>query len=161
MRILGIDPGFGRLGYGVIDKVGMEPQVVAYGVISTKPSASMPERLGQIYLEVGEIIEKHAPDCVASERQIFSANKTTALDVAKSLGVVMLLTAHRDLQWSDYTPAEVKMAVTGNGSADKSQVEFMVGRLLNLEGVKLVDDAADALAIALCHEQHERIRSKG
>jgi crossover junction endodeoxyribonuclease RuvC len=150
MRILGIDPGFGRLGYAIVHAQPAQLAAIEYGVISTDSTLQMPERLAQIYDEVSQLVERFAPDSAASERQIFSANKTTALDVSKALGVVMLAAAHRNLQWMDYTPAEVKMAVTGNGSADKRQVLYMVTRLLNLK-TQPGDDAADALAIAVCH----------
>jgi crossover junction endodeoxyribonuclease RuvC len=161
MRILGIDPGYGRMGYGLIEKVGMNLVTIEFGTVTTDSSDRMEVRLARIYERVKELIDRFAPDCIASERQIFSSNKTTGLDVSKALGVVMLACAHCDLPWVDYTPAEVKQAVTGSGSADKKQVQFMVARLLSLQGSALGDDASDALAIAICHAQRERIGSLG
>lgn len=161
MRILGIDPGYGRLGFGLIDRVGMDLVSIEFGTLTTDAKDRMEVRLAQIYDKVKELVDRFAPDCIASERQIFSSNKTTGLDVSKALGVVMLACAHCDLPWIDYTPAEVKQAVTGNGSADKKQVQFMVARLLSLQGSVLGDDASDALAIAICHAQRERIGSLG
>ncbi len=93
----------------------------------------------------------HQPDCVATERLLFSVNKTTAMDVAKALGVVLLVTARTHLPWREYSPPEVKRAVVGNGAADKKQVQFMVTKLLGLEKPPRPDDVADALAIAICH----------
>lgn len=144
------------MGYGIVDCHPARLRAIEFGVISTDSTLQMPERLAQIYDKVSKLVERFAPDAAASERQIFSANKTTALDVSKALGVAMLAATHRKLQWTDYTPAEVKMAVTGNGSADKPQVLYMITRLLNLDE-QPEDDAADALAVAVCHANRSRL----
>lgn len=138
------------MGFGLVDSYrgGLTP--IEYGVITTRSNLAMPERLAHIYDAVSELVERFSPEVAASEKQIFSANKTTALDVSKALGVAMVAATHRNLLWVDYTPTEVKLAVTGNGSADKRQVLYMITRLLNLRE-QPGDDAADALAIAVCH----------
>ncbi len=157
MIILGIDPGLERVGYGVIRREGSRMTMLDYGLIQT-PRIAITERLAQIHREVLELIEKHRPDAMATERQIFAANKTTALDVAKALGVVLLAGSEKGLDWAEYTPPEVKQAVVGVGSADKKQVEFMVTKLLSLDKPPKPDDVADALAIAICHSLRSRIQ---
>ena len=150
MIILGIDPGYERIGYGVIRKEGSRLTCLEHGLVST-PKIAMPERLAIIHTDVSALIEKWRPDALATERQVFAANRTTALDVAKALGVIVYLSAHYGLPWSEYTPAEVKAGVVGQGNADKKQVTFMVRRLLSLEKDPKPDDVADALAIAILH----------
>lgn len=158
MRILGIDPGFGRIGFAVIDKVKGDLCALDHGVIETDKTQKTPDRLAHIYTEILRIIKKWKPDCLVTERQIFGANRTTALDVAKALGVVLLASQASGIEWHEYTPNEVKLTVTGSGSADKKQIEFMVIRILNLKIAPKPDDVADALAIAICHSQHEKIK---
>lgn len=150
MTILGIDPGYGRVGYALVGKEGSRLRPIAYGLIETPP-ISMPDRLKIIYDRMLELIDEHQPDAMATERLLFTANKTTAMDVAKALGVILLAGHSRGLQWSEYSPPEIKQAVVGNGGADKKQVQFMVTRLLGLEETPKPDDVADALAIAICH----------
>jgi len=157
MIILGIDPGLERVGYGVIRREGSRLEVLAHGLIQT-PRVAITERLAQIHNEVLTLIETHRPDAMATERQIFAANKTTAFDVAKALGVILLASNEKGLEWAEYTPPEIKLAVVGNGAADKKQVEFMVTKLLNLAKPPKPDDVADALAIAICHAMRSRIR---
>lgn len=132
-------------------------QMIECGLIQT-PRIAITERLAQIHREVLALIEKHRPDSMATERQIFAANKTTALDVAKALGVILLAGSERGLDWAEYTPPEVKQGVVGNGAADKKQVEFMVTKLLSLDKPPKPDDVADALAIAICHALRTRIQ---
>ena len=150
MIILGIDPGYERIGYGVIRKDGSKLVSLEHGLITT-PRIAIPERLAIVHEDVSALIEKWRPDAMATERQIFAANRTTALDVAKALGVIVYLSAKYGLPWSEYTPAEVKSGVVGQGNADKKQVTFMVRRLLALESDPKPDDVADALAIAITH----------
>lgn len=150
MIILGIDPGYERIGYGVIRKEGSRLTCLEHGLVST-PKIAIPDRLAIIHTDVSALIEKWRPDAMATERQVFAANRTTALDVAKALGVIVYLSAHYGLPWSEYTPAEVKAGVVGQGNADKKQVTFMVRRLLSLEKDPKPDDVADALAIAILH----------
>ncbi len=156
MIILGIDPGLERIGYGFVRREGSTITPVAYGLIET-PRIAVPDRLLLISDELDGLIEKYTPDTVATERQIFAANKTTALDVAKALGVILLATSRKGLPWAEYTPPEIKLAVVGNGAADKKQVQFMVTRLLSLQDTPKPDDVADALAVAICHAFRSRV----
>ncbi len=150
MKILGIDPGFGRVGYGVILKEGSRLTPVAYGLIET-PQIPMPDRIRLVHERVLQLIDEHQPDGMATERLLFTVNKTTAMDVAKSLGGILLAASQKGLQWSEYSPPEVKQSVVGTGSAEKKQVQFMVAKLLGLSAPPKPDDVADALAIAICH----------
>lgn len=129
---------------------------LGFGLIKT-PQIALPDRLKIIHDEVEKLFEQYQPTALATERQLFAQNKTTALDVAKALGVVLLAGADSGLPWSEYTPAEVKQAVVGNGAADKKQIQFMVMRLLGLGQPPKPDDVADALAIAICHCFRSRI----
>jgi crossover junction endodeoxyribonuclease RuvC len=156
MIILGIDPGLERIGYGFVSREGSTLKPVAFGLIQT-PRIAIPDRLRLIDEEVLKLIEQYKPDTVATERQLFAANKTTALDVAKALGVILLACGKAGLPWAEYTPPEVKLAVVGNGAADKKQVQFMVSKLLGLKEAPKPDDVADALAIAICHAFRTRI----
>lgn len=151
--ILGIDPGFERLGWGVLKKEGSRLQCLGCGLVST-PRIAIPDRLRMIEDGVSEIIETHRPALLVTERQLFAANKTTALDVAKALGVVLLVGSKSGLEWREFTPPEVKKAVVGVGNADKRQVQFMVCKLLGLSETPKPDDVADALAIAICGAFH-------
>ncbi|MEQ1936391.1 MAG: crossover junction endodeoxyribonuclease RuvC [Fimbriimonadaceae bacterium] len=156
MRILGIDPGLERIGFGLVVREGSRLTAIEYGVILT-PRIILPDRLKLIYEEVTALIERSSPDKVATERLLFAANKTTAMDVSKSLGVILLATAHQNLEWTEYSPPEIKLAVVGNGAADKKQVQFMVTKLLSLKETPKPDDVADALAIAICHAFKSRV----
>ncbi|AIE87950.1 crossover junction endodeoxyribonuclease RuvC [Fimbriimonas ginsengisoli] len=156
MIILGIDPGLERIGYGVIRREGSKLTPIAYGLIQT-PRISVPDRVRLIHEQVLEIIDLHHPDSIATERLLFTVNKTTAMDVAKALGVILLASSLRGLPWAEYSPPEVKQSVVGNGNADKKQVQFMVQRILGLEKPPKPDDVADALAIAITHAFRSRI----
>lgn len=157
MIILGIDPGLERVGFGIVKREGSRITMIRCGLIQT-PRVAITERLAQIHREVLELIETYRPDAMATEKQIFAANKTTAFDVAKALGVILLASSEKGLEWSEYTPPEVKLGVVGNGAADKKQVEFMVTKLLGLEKPPKPDDVADALAIAICHALRTRVQ---
>ncbi len=148
MRILGIDPGFGTLGWAVVEK---DLRVAEYGVIETSPDCAIDERLLYIHTAITEIIQKHNPDCVAIERLFFAKNTKTALDVSKCIGVILLTTKLAGLTYKEYTPLQVKTALTGYGRATKNQILQMVVRLYSLKEIPQPDDAADALAIAACH----------
>ena len=150
MKILGIDPGFGRVGYGVILKIGSRITPVDYGLIET-PQIPMPDRIRLVYERTIELIDEHQPDAMATERLLFTVNKTTAMDVAKALGSILLACSQKGLEWTEYSPPEVKQSVVGNGNAEKKQVQFMVAKLLGLPAAPKPDDVADALAIAICH----------
>ncbi|MYB77069.1 MAG: crossover junction endodeoxyribonuclease RuvC [Chloroflexi bacterium] len=150
MRILGIDPGTARLGYGVIEDT---PQlsVVTYGCLTTPAKDSQPDRLFSIYRQLGEIFETAAPDEVAVEQLFFNQNITTAFAVGEARGIVLLRAAEAGCPVSDYSPLQVKQALVGYGRADKRQVQTMVSMALALEKPPRPDDAADALAVAICH----------
>ncbi|MBX7131754.1 MAG: crossover junction endodeoxyribonuclease RuvC [Fimbriimonadaceae bacterium] len=156
MRILGIDPGLERVGFGVIDREGSRLKPIAHGLIET-PRIALPDRLRLIHEGVTALIAEHKPDQLATERLLFSVNKKTAMDVAKGLGVVLLAGAQAGLPWMEMTPPEIKLAVVGNGAAEKKQVQFMVVRLLNLTETPKPDDVADALAIAIAAALRARI----
>ncbi len=159
MRILGIDPGTATTGYGVVDKAGSSPVLVDYGAITTSPKLSAPERLVDAYNQVNEIIDRYQPNVVVMERLFFAKNQTTAIAVGKAVGVMQLAAAQRGLQVVEYTPMEVKQAVVGYGGAEKKQIQFMIQRILNLKEVPKPDDAADALALCICHAHSEKLRA--
>lgn len=152
MRILGIDPGTGILGFGVIE-VGLRNQasMVDAGVVRTKAHQAEPERLEIIFDSVNEIIESANPTVLSIERLFFARNVTTAMSVSQARGVVLLVAQKRGLPIFEYTPLQIKMSLTGYGRADKKQVQEMVRLLLNLKAIPKPDDAADALAAALTH----------
>jgi crossover junction endodeoxyribonuclease RuvC len=154
---LGVDPGTALLGYGVIagdDAV----QVIDFGVLETTPDEPMPKRLQLLYTGMCRLIQSYHPDTVVVEQLFFARNVTTALAVGQARGVVMLAAAQAGVPVNEYTPAEVKQAVSGYGRANKSQMQEMVRMLLGLEDIPRPDDAADALAVALCHVQTTRFR---
>jgi crossover junction endodeoxyribonuclease RuvC len=154
---IGFDPGTARLGYGVLR--GEDPiEVVDFGVLETASGVSMPERLLQLYEGVRRILRDCRPDSCAVERLFFARNVTTALSVGQARGVVLLAAAQAGLAVVEYTPAEIKQAVSGWGKADKSQMQEMVRLLLNLREVPYPDDAADALAVAICHVHTARFK---
>ncbi len=157
--ILGIDPGTATTGYGVIDKRGSAVKFVACGAILTDKNTPMPQRLEQIYNELNTLIDQYAPEVLVTEQLFFSNNVTTALQVGRTVGIVLLTAAQRHLPWLEYRPAEVKQAVVGYGNAEKKQVQYMVKQLLALDKTPKPDDAADALAIAICHAHSAHLRS--
>ncbi|MDX2066386.1 MAG: crossover junction endodeoxyribonuclease RuvC [Fimbriimonadaceae bacterium] len=150
MRVIGIDPGLERVGYAILDRVGSRLEVVAYGLIST-PRIATPDRLVLLYEAIAALISQHEPASAATERLLFAANKTTAIDVAKAVGAIQVAIACRGISIAEYTPPEVKLAVVGNGRAEKAQVQFMVTKLLGLREAPKPDDVSDALAIAITH----------
>lgn len=152
MRILGIDPGYGIVGYGIIDSnVGID--VVDYGVISTPKELSLPDRLEVIYSSLQSLINSYNPDVVAVEELFYFKNQTTVIPVAEARGVILLSCKKSGVPIYEYTPLQIKQALTGVGRAEKAQVQFMVKSILGLEKVPKPDDAADALAVAICHSQ--------
>jgi crossover junction endodeoxyribonuclease RuvC len=152
VRVIGIDPGTARLGFGVID-ADRAYEAVDYGIIETVPSSPMHERLLGLYSELRLLLSEYKPDVMAIEQLFFSRNVTTAIAVGQARGVAMLAAAQAGIDVIEYTPAEVKQAISGYGNADKQQVQQMVKILLDLDSVPHPDDAADALAVALCHGQ--------
>lgn len=151
MRILGIDPGTGRLGFGVIDLVKGKPHLVDGGVITTEKNSPEPSRLVIIFDELSALIAQHNPDIVAVEKLFFAQNVTTAINVAQARGVILLCAERHSVPIHEYTPLQIKMALTGYGRASKQQIQEMVRVLLSLQEVPKPDDAADALAIALVY----------
>lgn len=154
---IGFDPGTARLGYGVL-RGDDPPGVVDFGVFETPKSDSMPVRLLYLYDGVRDIVQRYRPDIIVVEQLFFSRNVTTALTVGQARGVVLLAAAQSAIPVVEYTPAEVKLAVSGYGKASKSQMQEMVRLLLNLEDIPHPDDAADALAVAICHVQSARFQ---
>jgi crossover junction endodeoxyribonuclease RuvC len=156
VRIIGLDPGTATTGYGIIDIVDGEPQVVTWGAIRTTPDDETPRRLQIIYEELCALLEAYQPDMAAIEEVFFGRNITTAISVGQARGVLILALANAGLSVAEYSPPQVKDAVTGYGKADKHQVQLMVRNLLHLEETPRPDDAADGLAVALTHYQHNR-----
>lgn len=150
MRILGIDPGTGLLGFGVIES-GLKPKMVDAGVVRTKVHQPEPERLLIIFDSLQEIVKSTKPDVVSVEKLFFARNVTTAMSVAQARGVVLLVAQQHNLPIFEYTPMQIKQSLTGYGKADKKQMQEMVRLLLNLKEIPKPDDAADALAAALTH----------
>lgn len=160
MLAIGIDPGTATTGYGLVqDSEDGSLRVVDYGVILTAPELAMPERLLEIFRGLNRIILLHHPNGGAVEKLFFQRNVRTALSVGQARGVVLLSLAGAGLPVFEYTPLEVKQAVAGYGGADKNQVQQMVRALLSLESIPQPDDAADALAVAICHLHSARWRS--
>ena len=157
--VLGIDPGIATTGYGVVgeDDRG-EVVLVAYGAIETQPGAPMPERLQHLYNEVTAVFHQYQPESVAVEQLFFGRNVTTAIMVGQARGVALLAAAQAGLQVYEYKPAEVKQALSGYGKADKRQMQEMVRMVLHLDHIPRPDDAADAVAIAVCHLHSARLR---
>lgn len=154
MTVLGIDPGLATVGYGVVHKEKGKLNAVDFGVIRTEAGLEIGRRLGEIRSEIGHLIARYQPEAVAVERLLFSNNQRTVMEVARASGVILLAIAEAGVDCTEYSPPEVKLAVTGEGRADKKQVQYMVRQLLGLESAPKWDDAADALALALCHLQH-------
>lgn len=151
MVILGIDPGFAITGYGVLEYVGNRFKVLEYGVVSTKAGELFSSRLLQIDAKIRELVDRYRPDACAIEELFFNNNVTTAISAAQGRGVALAAAAGKGVTIYEYTPLEVKQNIVGYGRADKKQVQTMVKMLLKLESVPKPDDAADALAIAICH----------
>jgi len=151
LRILGIDPGTATTGFGVIDKQDDKVKMVDVGIISTPANLAMTKRLAMIFEEITTLIKQLKPDEVAIELLYFAKNVTTAFSVGQARGVLVLAAARANLPIYDYTPLQIKMAVTGYGRANKSQIQLMVKNILTLKTIPKPDDAADALAVALTH----------
>jgi len=149
--ILGIDPGYGRMGYAVIAAQGAELRMVACDAVITSASVPYPLRLQQLYEELCAIVAQYRPQQAAIEKLFFGKNAPTAIAVAQARGVALLTLAQHGIEIAEYTPGEVKLAVTGYGAARKEQVGEMVRLLLHLPKIPRPDDAADAAAIAICH----------
>lgn len=158
--VLGIDPGTASTGYGVVVQAQSGTfELLACGVIRTYPDHPMHYRLREIFEDIQSLIAEFSPHEVAIEQLFFGRNVTTAISVGQARGAALLAVALADLPVAEYTPAEIKQALTGYGNADKLQMQLMVQQILALEGVPKPDDAADGVAIALCHLQTARYRA--
>lgn len=151
MKIIGIDPGTATTGFGVVEAVPGRLKFIDAGVITTTPDTPMPERLRILHVELGQIIAEHQPEAAAVEQLFFATNVTTAISVGQARGVILLSLAEAGLIAAEYTPMQVKQAVSGYGGAKKPQIQAMVQTLLALPTIPKPDDAADALAIAITH----------
>lgn len=151
MRIIGIDPGYAIVGYGVIDYIGNKFKIVEYGAITTESNQNMNERFKSIHDDLNTIIERTKPEFLAIEELFFNSNQKTAINVAQARGVLLLSALNHGICVHEYTPLQVKQAVVGYGRAEKKQVQLLVKSILGLEKVPKPDDTADALAIAVCH----------
>lgn len=151
MRILGIDPGVAIVGFGIIESDGNQQQMVRCGVITTPAHTQLSYRLHSIYTDLKDLIQAFRPDAIAVEELFFNTNITTGISVAQARGVILLACYESGVPVFEYTPLQVKQAVVGYGRAEKAQVMDMVKRILHLQEVPRPDDAADAVAIALCH----------
>ncbi len=159
MSVLGIDPGIGTTGYGVVGQDAQgEVVLIAYGAIATEPGQPMPERLRRLHTEVTNLLRQHQPESMAVEQLFFGRNVTTAISVGQARGVVLLAAAQAGLPVYEYKPAEVKQALSGYGNADKRQMQEMVKLMLHLDHIPRPDDAADAVAIAVCHLHSQKLR---
>ena len=148
--ILGIDPGIADTGFGVISKDKSDLKLIIAGSIKTNKNKKLPERIQEIYLAIGDLLKKYQPDLVAIEKLYFARNVTTALDVGQARGVVILAVKKQNINILEFTPLQIKQAVTGNGQATKRQVGLMVKTILKLKSIPKPDDAADAAATAIC-----------
>jgi crossover junction endodeoxyribonuclease RuvC len=161
MLIIGIDPGTALTGFGFIRRnPDASLELVDYGVIRTSARQSMSRRLVKLHRELEALLERHQPKQAAVERLFFQKNVTTAISVGQARGVVLLALASAGLSIEEYTPQDIKIAVTGYGAADKGQMQRMVKMLLMMEDLPKPDDAADALAVAICHAQSSALQDR-
>ena len=151
MRVLGIDPGTVVAGYGVVDSTDGDLKMVACGVVKASPRLSPAERLSIMYQGLKEVVTRYQPDVVAVEQPFVSNNVSTALAIGRAQAIAMLVAANRDIPVYEYTPAKVKQRVSSYGASSKEQIQQMVKLQLNLSELPQPADAADALAVALCH----------
>lgn len=158
IRILGIDPGYAIVGFGILDYDGIKFTPVEYGAITTEAGTLFTARLRAIHEDMEFILDRYRPDCMAIEKLYFTTNQKTAIDVAQARGVTVLSASLRNIPVTEYTPLQVKSSVTGYGKAEKHQVMEMTKSLLGLARVPKPDDTADALAIAICHGHSVRWR---
>ncbi len=161
MIILGIDPGIAIVGYGVVQYAGNKFKTIDYGAITTKAHTKIDFRLNDVYDGVCELIHKYKPDAVSIEELFFNTNVKTAITVAHARGVIVLAAAKCGVETFEYTPLQIKQALTGYGRADKFQMQNMIKIMLKLNAVPKPDDVADALAIAICHAHSQKFNKIG
>ncbi len=160
MRVLGIDPGIARTGWGIVGVENGKLGVDSFGCIETSPQEETCKRLEEIYTEILKLIKKYSPESIAIEELFFNTNAKTAFVVGQARGVILLACSQKNLDLAVYTPLQVKIAVTGYGRAEKNQIGKMVKTILNLKTVPKPDDTADALAVGLTHLFSIRMREK-
>jgi crossover junction endodeoxyribonuclease RuvC len=159
MRVLGLDPGLTCAGYGLVERAGGSVRAVTYGAIRTPAGEEVPARLAALFDEVDALIAAHRPDAIAVERVLFNSNVRTAMSVGQAAGVVLLAAVRAGCDVAEYTPTQVKLSVTGDGRADKKQMQLMVARLLALDAVPTPADAADALGLAITHVHAYKLKA--
>ncbi len=150
-RVIGVDPGLGTTGFGVVDYKGSQVQVVAFGTLTPPKNISLPDRLEYLNSHMGELLVKFEPETMAIEDSFYSQNVKSALLLGQARGVLLLAAAARGIPCVEYAPRKVKQSVVGNGAADKTQVQYMVQNILKMKKEPLTLDISDALAVALCH----------
>lgn len=151
MIIIGFDPGLATTGFGVINVLGNKFELIKYGTLTTTPKYTLTERLKKLHQQCAELLESHPPHMIAVESLFFSRNTKTAMIVAQARGVLLLNAALQQVAICEYTPSQVKRAISGYGGATKNQIQYMIKQLLNLDHLPKPDDAADALGVAICH----------
>lgn len=151
MRILGVDPGYATVGFGVLDYDGRAFSVISFGAITTAPESDFPERLMTIHRDMTDLIRLYEPEALSVEKLFFNTNHTTGIDVAQARGVILLAAQQCGIKIYEYTPLQVKSSVVGYGRAEKRQIQEMTRSILRLKDIPKPDDAADALALAVTH----------
>lgn len=159
MIIIGIDPGYAIVGIGVVEYKGNKFRPIEYTAITTPAGMNTVDRLKKIYDEMAMLIDKHKPDAMAIEELFFNSNQKTAINVAQARGVILIAAANKGVPVREYTPLQVKQSVTGYGRADKKQIQEMVKLILHLNVIPKPDDAADALALAICHAHSNKMNN--
>ena len=160
MRVLGIDPGSETLGWGIVEGSGLKYAAVDFGVVKSNPRNPFPQRLANIYEGVSAVIDSFQPDVVSIEEAFFAVNVKVALKLGQVRGVLLLLAEQRGLKIAEYAPRLIKQTVVGYGNAEKHQIQEMVKVLLRMKSVPTPHDAADALAMAICHFHHAGVRDR-
>ena len=160
MRILGIDPGFAITGYSIIDYIGNKFHLIHSGAVLTQAGESFPLRLLKLNTKLEEIIDTYKPDAVSVEELFFNQNVTTAINVAQARGVILVTCCKKNIPTYEYTPLQIKQAVTGYGRADKKQVQKMVKTILKVENLPKLDDTTDSMAAAICHAHSAKFSQK-
>ena len=160
MRILGIDPGFAITGYSIIDYIGNHFSLINSGAVTTKAGVSFPQRLTKIYDDLSIIIDTYKPDAISVEELFFNQNTKTAINVAQARGVILIVGCKKNIATFEYTPLQVKQAVTGYGRADKIQVQKMDQSILKVKNLPKLDDITDSMAVGICHAHSQRFAVK-
>ena len=160
MKIIGIDPGYATIGYGIVDYRNTRFTTLDYGAVITTPDHPFPERLLQIYEEICAIMERHRPEAAAIEKLFFSNNKTTGIDVAQARGVILVVGCKKNVPTYEYTPLQIKQSAVGYGRADQIQVQKIVKTILGVDKLPKLDDTTDSMAAAICHAHSSKFSIK-